>query len=177
MNASTAKTKTSSLIKKDDYIQKFRGYFGHEVKIQLVRESKPVKECVITTPDDVFNLVKDELRDSDREIFLSVQLNTRNKVLGINVVSVGTLNASLIHPREVFKPAILQNAGAIILVHNHPSGTEDPSTEDIAMTNRLSEAGKLLDIEVLDHVIVGNTFYSFLHKGLIEKKYKGGLTC
>ena len=89
-------------IEKERCMELFKNYFGHEVKIQLVRESNPMKECVITAPRDIYGLVKDELRNSDREIFLSVQLNTRNRVLGINVVSVGTLNASLIHPREVF---------------------------------------------------------------------------
>ncbi|MFH1799109.1 MAG: JAB domain-containing protein [Candidatus Omnitrophota bacterium] len=148
----------------------FKNYFGHEVKIQLVRESKPVKEYIITEPKDIYELVKDELKSSDREIFLSVQLNTRNQVLGINIVSVGTLNASMVHPREVFKPAILQNAAGIILVHNHPSENEEPSEDDLTITNKLSDAGKLLDIDVLDHIIVGKSFYSFLDKGLIKNK-------
>lgn len=147
-----------------------KNYFGHEVKIQLVRESRPTKECIITGPEDVYKLVKDELKNSDRELFLSIQLNTRNRVLGINVVSVGTLNASMVHPREVFKSAILQNAAGIVIVHNHPSETDEPSEEDLAITSKLSNAGELLSIDVLDHIIVGKSFYSFLEKGLIKNK-------
>lgn len=90
--------------------------------------------------------------------------------MGINTVSVGSLNASLVHTREVFKPAILQNATGLILVHNHPSGDEKPSEEDLEITRRLVEAGKLLQIEILDHVIVGNEFYSFADNDLINKK-------
>ncbi len=147
-----------------------KNYFGHEVKIQLVRESRPTKEYIITGPEDVYKLVKDELKNSDRELFLSIQLNTRNRVLGINVVSVGTLNASMVHPREVFKPAILQNAAGIVIAHNHPSETDEPSEEDLAITSKLSNAGELLSIDVLDHIIVGKSFYSFLEKGLIKNK-------
>lgn len=142
-------------------------YFGHEVKIRLVRESEPVKECFIVSPKDVYALVKDELKVADRELFLAISLNSKNKVLGINVVSMGTLNASLIHPREVFKPAILQNAIAVILTHNHPSGSIEPSVDDRKMTEKLCAAGKLLDIDVMDHVIVGNHYYSFLDNSLI----------
>lgn len=148
----------------------FKNYFGYEVKIQLVHENSPAKECLIKNSKDVYELVKNELKKADREIFLAISLNTRNKVLGINTVSVGSLNASLVHPREVFKPAILQNATGLILVHNHPSGEEKPSSEDLEITRRLVEAGKLLQIEVMDHVIVGNKFYSFADNDLINKK-------
>lgn len=151
-------------------MQLLKNYFGHEVKIQLVRETKPVKKYVIKNPRDVYELVKKGLRNADREIFLGISLNTRNKVLGINTVSVGSLNASIVHPREVFKPAILQNATGIILAHNHPSGDEKPSEEDLEITRRLVEAGKLLGIEIIDHVIVGNKFYSFADNDLIKAK-------
>ena len=151
-------------------MQLFKNYFGNEVKIHLVRENNPVKECLVKSPKDVYELVKDELKKADREIFLAVSLNTRNKVLGINTVSVGSLNASLVHPREVFKPAILQNATGIILVHNHPSGEEKPSREDLEITARLVEAGKLIGIDVIDHIIVGNKFYSFADNDLIKHR-------
>ncbi|MFH1897085.1 MAG: DNA repair protein RadC [Candidatus Desantisbacteria bacterium] len=151
-------------------MQLFKNYFGHEVKIHLVRENNPAKECLVKSPKDVYELVKDELKKADREVFLAISLNTRNKILGINTVSVGSLNASLVHPREVFKPAILQNATGIILAHNHPSGDEKPSEEDLEITRRLVEAGKLLQIEVMDHVIVGNKFYSFADNDLIKNK-------
>ncbi len=140
----------------------FKGYFGNSVKIQLIRESTPVKECRITKSEDVYELVKEELKSADRETLLAINLNSSNKVLGVNIVSIGTLNASLAHPREVFKAAILQNAAGIILAHNHPSGNAEPSEDDLRTTMKLSEAGKILEIEVIDHVIVGNTFHSFL---------------
>ena len=151
-------------------MQLFKNYFGNEVKIHLVRENNPAKECLVKSSKDVYELVKDELKKADREIFLALSLNTRNKVLGINTVSVGSLNASLVHPREVFKPAILQNATGIILVHNHPSGEEKPSREDLEITARLVEAGKLIGIDVIDHIIVGNKFYSFADNDLIKHR-------
>lgn len=143
----------------------FKGYFGNSVKIQLIRESAPVKECRIAKSEDVYELVKEELKSADRETLLAINLSSSNKVLGVNIVSIGTLNASLAHPREVFKAAILQNAAGIILAHNHPSGNAEPSQDDLRTTMKLSEAGKILEIEVIDHVIVGNTFYSFLDNG------------
>lgn len=151
-------------------MQLLKNYFGHKVKIQLVRETKPVKKYVIKNSKDIYELVEEELKSADREIFLALSLNTRNRVLGINTVSIGSLNASLVHPREVFKPAILQNATSIILAHNHPSGDEKPSEEDLEITRRLAEAGKLLGIEIIDHVIVGNKFYSFADNDLIKAK-------
>ena len=84
-------------------------------------------------------------------------LNTRNRVICINTVSIGSLNASLVHPREVFKPAILANAASIILAHNHPSGETEPSKDDIEITKRVKEAGNLLGIELLDHVIISDS--------------------
>lgn len=148
----------------------FKNYFGYEVKIQLVHENSPVKECLIKNSKDVYELVKNELKKADREIFLAISLNTRNKVLGINTVSVGSLNASLVHPREVFKPAILQNATGVILVHNHPSGETEPSEEDLDITRKLVEAGRILEINVIDHVIVGSKFYSFADNDLIKHR-------
>lgn len=151
-------------------MQLFSNYFGNEVKIQLVRESKPVKEYSIKTPDDAYELVKDELATLDREAFLVISLSIKNKVLGVNMVSIGSLNANVVHPRDVFKSAILQNASNVILLHNHPSGETEPSKDDIEVTHRLEEAGKLLGIEVIDHIVVGSTFYSFLENDLLKEK-------
>lgn len=151
-------------------MQLFSNYFGNEVKIQLVRESRPVKEYSIKTPDDAYELVKDELASLDREAFLVISLNTKNKVLGVNMVSIGSLNANVVHPRDVFKSAILQNASNIILLHNYPSGETEPSKDDIEVTHRLEEAGRLLGIEVIDHIVVGSTFYSFLENDLLKEK-------
>lgn len=91
----------------------------------------------------------------DREHFVVVLVNTKNCLVGVSTISIGTLNSSLVHPRELFKPAILAGAAAVILCHNHPSGDPTPSAEDVALTQRLREAGRLLGIEALDHVILG----------------------
>ncbi len=96
-------------------------------------------------------------------------LNGKNDVLGFNVASTGSLTAALVHPREIFKPAILANAAALILVHNHPSGDPDPSPEDRAITSRLKEAGEIVGIRVLDHVVIGDDdrFRSFADEQLL----------
>ena len=108
----------------------------------------------IRGPDDVARLVGRKLRKEPREHFLVLLLNARHEVMGQETVSIGSLNASIVHPREVFRPAVLASAAAIVLVHNHPSGDPEPSEEDLAITKRLVEAGELLGISVLDHVIV-----------------------
>ena len=105
----------------------------------------------------------------DREHFIVLLLDRKNNVTGINTVAIGSLSATVVHPREVFTPAILDKAAAIILAHNHPSGDPAPSPEDKAMTRKLVEAGKLLGIQVLDHIIVGHErAYSFADAGQIE---------
>jgi len=105
----------------------------------------------IRGPEDAAHLVRQFLADADREVFLAVCLNTKNEPTAISTVSVGTLNSSVVHPRELFKFAILSSAAGVILAHNHPSGDVEPSDEDCQVTGRLVEAGKLLGIEVLDH--------------------------
>lgn len=112
--------------------------------------------AVIKSPADVQELLMEEMRYLDREFFRLVLLNTKNQVISVENISVGSLNSSLVHPREVFKPAIKRSAAAIILTHNHPSGDPTPSKEDGEVTRRLAEAGKLLGIEVLDHIIFGD---------------------
>ena len=106
----------------------------------------------------------------DREHFVVLLLNQKNRVIGVHTVSVGSLTASVVHPRETFKAAILANAAAIICGHNHPSGDCQPSKEDRAITARLVEGGKLLGIAVLDHVIIGdeNKYFSFADEGLLS---------
>jgi len=123
---------------------------------------------VIKSPDDAASLVMEEMRHLDREHFRALLLNTRNQVIGTDKVSVGTLNSSTVHPRELFRSAIKRSAASVILVHNHPSGDPTPSKEDLDITERLREAGKIIGIEVLDHIIIGdNRFTSFKAKGLI----------
>ena len=101
------------------------------------------------------------------EVFSIVTLDTKNNVTGAFEVSRGALNGSIVHPREVFKRAILQNASSIALMHNHPSGDPKPSSVDLQMTKRLEEAGKILGISILDHIIFGDYFFSFKEEGLI----------
>lgn len=115
---------------------------------------------VISSPADVEGLLRGRIANLDRENFVAVLLNTKNEVLEVPTVSVGTLSASLVHPREVFKPAIRASAAGVILAHNHPSGKVQPSREDKEVTRRLCDASEIIGIEVLDHVILGDGFFS-----------------
>lgn len=120
--------------------------------------------------EDVYKsaIVKDELIESDREKFLVFHVDGKNRVLNYEVVSVGSLNSSIVHPREAFKSAIKSNAASVIFVHNHPTGDPTPSSDDIAITKRLVEAGKILGIKVLDHIIVGDKQHlSFSEENLL----------
>jgi DNA repair protein RadC len=110
----------------------------------------------ISTPRDVVQMMS-EMRDYDREHFRILLLNTKNRVMSVKTVSIGTLASTIVHPRELFKEAIRRSAAALILVHNHPSGDPAPSREDISLTARLVSAGRILGIEVLDHVIIGHS--------------------
>jgi DNA repair protein RadC len=118
------------------------------------REYRGKQPKVIRGPDDVAALVGAKLRKETREHFLVLLLNARHEVIGQETVSIGSLNASIVHPREVFKPAVLASAASIAIVHNHPSGDPEPSEEDLTITKRLVQVGELLGIGVLDHVIV-----------------------
>ncbi|HSB05170.1 MAG TPA: DNA repair protein RadC [Thermodesulfobacteriota bacterium] len=126
------------------------------------------EEFEIKNPEAVFKLISSSIKDKAREHFKLILLNSRNKKIGISNVSIGTLQTSLVHPREVFKEAITHSAASVILAHNHPSGDPEPSEDDLKITKKLAESGKILGIEVVDHIIVGkNKFYSFREKGLI----------
>ncbi len=121
-----------------------------------------------TAPQDVYDYVIGELKFADRENFLVVGLNSKNVIIGRHLVSIGTLNQTLVHPREVFNWAIKINCASIVVVHNHPSGSVEPSAEDILLTERIVEAGKILGIKVLDHIIVSNdSYYSLKANGNI----------
>ena len=136
------------------------------VSIKLVKESSFLYQTLtISSPKDAYEMIKDQLQDLDREQFIIACLNTKNEPTNISVVSVGTLNKAIVHPREVFKTAILSNAASIMAFHNHPSGETTPSQQDIQLTNRLYEAGELLGIKLLDHLIIGDgTFTSLKEK-------------
>ena len=140
------------------------------VSVKLIKESSILYEPRrISSPKDAFELGKKFLVDSDREKLVLICLDNKNQPTSINTVSIGSLNSSIVHPREVFKVAILSNSATIIIYHNHPSGDITPSKEDINITKRLKEAGKILGIELIDHIIVGssNDYYSFKEKGEI----------
>ncbi len=118
----------------------------------------------IQTPGDVFNIAQNVIRAGEypEENLWLITLDTKNNITGIFTVSTGSLNASIVHPREVFKRAVLQNAASIIICHNHPSGDPTPSREDINTTKRIYEAGKILGIELFDHIIIGDNRYASL---------------
>lgn len=122
----------------------------------------------IKSPEDVKNMVMEEMRYFDREHFRVLYLDRKAGLVTMEDISIGGLHSSIVHPREVFKTAIKRSAASIILVHNHPSGDPTPSREDIEVTRRLIEVGKIMGIEVLDHIIVGdNTYCSLKAKGSI----------
>lgn len=137
------------------------------IKMEKVK-SMLVENKQISSPEDVFRIVNKYLDGVDREHLVLLTLDTKNKVTSINTVSIGSINTSIVHPREVFKTAILSNASSVILSHNHPSGNVKPSKEDIDITKRIKECGRILGIELLDHVIIGDDKYSSLkEKGII----------
>lgn len=122
----------------------------------------------ISSPESIADLLMNDMQFLKQEIFKIILLDTKNRVINVENITTGTLNASLVHPREVFVKAIKQHAAAIILVHNHPSGDPEPSQEDKSITKRLVEAGELLGISVLDHIIIGRgEFLSFKQEKLI----------
>ncbi len=128
---------------------------------------KGKKTTLLLSPEDVWNELRD-IRGEKKEHFVIFYLDTRNQEIKREIISVGTLNASLVHPREVFEPAVKNLAAQILIAHNHPSDNTDPSEEDIILTKRLVEAGRILDIEIVDHVIVSkSSFLSFKEKKLI----------
>jgi DNA repair protein RadC len=141
-------------------------------RVTLVKEGRvPCYDQQIRSSADASMLLHTYLADVEREHFVVIFLSQKNRVIGVNTVSVGSLTASIAHPREVFKGAILSNAASIICGHNHPSTDCQPSREDRAITTRLVEAGKLLGISILDHVIIGGEgrYFSFADEGLLDR--------
>jgi len=131
---------------------------------RLMPEDRPT----INSPESAAALVMEEMRHLDREHFWALLLNTKNQVLARETISIGTLSSSAIHPRELYKAAVRRSAAGVILVHNHPSGDPTPSQQDIDVTKRLIEAGKIIGINVLDHLVIGdNKFVSLKERGLI----------
>lgn len=140
-------------------------------RIALVREPgvKLAERPEMRQPAAAARVLAEYIGEADRELFVVALLTIRGRILGLHTVSVGCLTSSLVHPREVFKPAILASSSAILIAHNHPSGDPEPSAEDLALTRRLAAAGTILGIEVLDHVVLGEQgrFVSFRARGLL----------
>jgi len=140
---------------------------GRRLETQEIEQSKS-KKFILSSPKDVVKLSQSILKDKKKEYFLVFPLDSRNKLMKEEIVSIGSLNANIAHPREIFKQAISNNAAQVILVHNHPSGDPEPSEDDLKITKQLVEAGKILGIDVLDHIIITKDRYlSFKDKGLI----------
>lgn len=135
-----------------------------EKEINIYKENKN-----IGSPIEAYNIVKEFLENEDREHLICMYLDTKNKINNISTISIGSVNSSIVHPREVFKVAILSNSSHIILAHNHPSGDTTPSDEDCNITKRLIKSGEILGIKVLDHIIVGDDKYiSLRERGIVE---------
>ena len=137
-------------------------YKGMQCHIYLVKENENTERIKVNGPADVYELVKDELAHADREMLVSIMLTTTNQLIGVETVSIGTLNSAHVSPREIFKSAILANAFGIIICHNHPSGELDPSNEDRKVTDLITDAGDLLGIKLIDHVIVSHKGFKSL---------------
>ncbi len=140
-------------------------------ELKVVRERRPEyrrPQTIMRSSVEVYELFRSRFERSDREEFIVVLLDAKNRMIGFHVVSVGSLTSSLVHPREVFKIAILGNAASVVLVHNHPSGDPTPSAEDQSITQRLIDLGTVLGIRILDHSVVGDGRYvSFVDDGLL----------
>jgi DNA repair protein RadC len=139
-----------------------------ELSRRILSQSKWMSDKKITSPQDVADIFIPLLSDEVKEQFIVVCLSSANKIIKYEIISVGNLNSSVVHPREIFKTAIENNSASIILMHNHPSGSPEPSQADIGITRKIVEAGKMMDIPVFDHIIIaGNTFFSFVERRLI----------
>ena len=146
-----------------------KGNYIPKVQVSMVKEIY-ISNTAYRCSEDVANseIAEKELRNSDREKFICIHFSINNKIISYEVVSMGSLTSSIVHPREVFKAAILANAASVLFMHNHPSGNTEPSIDDIEITNRLCKAGSILGINILDHLIIaGNDYLSFRQKGLL----------
>ena len=139
-----------------------------EISRRILSQTKWHSQKKITSPAEVAEIFIPLLRDELKEQFIVVCLNSANKIIRFEKISIGNLNSSVVHPREIFKVAIENNSASIILIHNHPSENPDPSNEDISITKKMVEAGKIMDIPIFDHIIIaGNSYTSFVERRLI----------
>ncbi|MDJ0974037.1 MAG: DNA repair protein RadC [Planctomycetota bacterium] len=145
---------------------------GRRMRSALVQRGSLLKTSL-----EIFEHYHERLRYLRKERFLSILIDAKNRVIREELVSEGTLTASLVHPREVFAPAIRESAAGIVLVHNHPSGDPEPSPEDLEVTHRLRAVGELIGIRICDHVIIGDgTYVSFLERGILPPAPLGGVS-
>lgn len=141
------------------------------VNVRLVKEPSLYSTKEVTSPEAVMEVVSGELKNYDREVFAILNLKTNGKPINLHICSIGTLDATMVNPREAFKAIILSNAASFICVHNHPSGNCEPSQDDIAVTERMVKCGELMGIKMLDHIIIAaetGEQASFLRKGLLD---------
>ena len=141
------------------------------VNVRLVKEPSLYSTKEVTSPEVVMEVVAGELKNYDREVFAILNLKTNGKPINLHICSIGTLDATMVNPREAFKAIILSNAASFICVHNHPSGNCEPSQDDIAVTERMVRCGELMGIKMLDHIIIAaetGEQASFLRKGLLD---------
>ncbi|CDQ39433.1 MULTISPECIES: RadC family protein [Virgibacillus] len=133
-----------------------------------MHDYKPDERYVVRSPQDGADYIMEEMRGLKQEHFIALFLNTKNQIIHRQTIFIGSLNASIVHPREVFREAIKRSAASIIVAHNHPSGDPTPSQEDIHVTRRLAESGKMIGIELIDHIIIGDRkFISLKEKGYL----------
>jgi DNA repair protein RadC len=170
-NLAVLSSKTHSSLKQINGIGKDKAaclIAAFEISRRILVQQKWFSDKKITSPADIADIFIPMLRDELKENFILVCLNSANKIIKHERISTGNLNSSVVHPREIFKAAVENSSAGIILLHNHPSGNPEPSNEDIAVTKKMVEAGKILDIPVYDHLIIaGNTFTSFVERRLI----------
>lgn len=152
-----------------------------EVRIKIIAGMGLMSEEAVNTPEAAVKILAKEIADYDREVLAAVNLDVSCRPINYTVISTGTINSSLIHPREIIKSAILSNAASIILMHNHPSGSLKPSKEDIQVTDRMNQVCELCGIMLMDHIIVipgSETYFSFRENRVLEKRpiqYKDNL--
>ncbi|WP_373215874.1 JAB domain-containing protein [Ruminococcus sp. 5_1_39BFAA] len=156
-------------------------YGLEQVSIRMVRDAPLISEESIETPEDAIRLLGETFKDYDREVVGVVHLRNDNSPINMTIVSMGCLNQSIVHPREMMKAAFLSNASSILMFHNHPAGSLSPSKNDIAITNRMQQVCMMAGIPMLDHIILGkeNYYYSFREKGILpmeEVRYSTSLS-
>jgi len=135
-----------------------------ELANRLEDYSESGNKPLIKTPEDVIDMVRSRLKGKKKEYFLALLLDTRNQLIKVSEISIGSLDTSIVHPREVFREAISASSASVIFAHNHPSGDPEASEDDIELTKRLAQAGEIVGIEVLDHIIIGDRKYLSLKR-------------